>query len=157
MMAFKVWSYGAPAPSFGIEFYLRVETARIIHDAPEQKTHGLQIDVTDRVLCKLQPLLLRGIIVVFWCWEGILFFPSPNHATILAFSALGFGSSSLFCYSASSGVRTPSNRIELVRKTHHKNPFTEDQKFGRQHEDSLEKTSIGKTLGKVKSSSIGPA
>ena len=26
-----VWSYGAPAPSFGIEFYLRVETASIIH------------------------------------------------------------------------------------------------------------------------------
>ncbi len=26
-----VWSYGAPAPSFGIEFNLRVETARIIH------------------------------------------------------------------------------------------------------------------------------
>ncbi len=25
-----VWSYGAPAPSFGIECYLRVETASII-------------------------------------------------------------------------------------------------------------------------------
>ncbi len=84
----------------------------------------------------------------------------PQYAPILAFLALRFGFGrwpSLAAFAFAAGVRTPSNRIELVRKTHHKNPFTVDQKIGRQHEDSLEKTSIGKTLGKVKSSSIGPA
>ncbi len=36
-----VWSYGARSFPFGIESYLRVETASFIHGAPEQKTHGL--------------------------------------------------------------------------------------------------------------------
>ncbi len=78
----------------------------------------------------------------------------PQYAQILAFSALGRHrpSSSLFCHSAS-GVRTPSNQIELVRKIHHKNPLQKTRKIGRQHEDNSKKRSEKartKTSGKTK-------
>ena len=86
----------------------------------------------------------------------------PQYAAVLAFSALGFGSS-LCCYSAS---RVKTLQIKLDRKrTHseHRIEHREDtpqepktRKIGRQHED---KTPLGKTKtkNKVKNSSIGPS
>ncbi len=111
-----------------------------------------QIDVSDRVITKF---CCSGVSYLLF---GCIFL--PQYASMLAFSALGFGFGrrplvSLAAFAFAAGVREP-HRIERTEDIP-QGPKT--RKIRRQqHEDNSEKSTTRKSLkNKQKSTSIGPA